>query len=448
TGCGSGDDQKVRFCNVDAVELDGDPFPELVANTRIFDDFRTTPWNARWSLPGSVLWNDSSGWYERNTASMAIGDFTGDGREDIACYRQDRAVIEVYGLPQTATGIQLARSVAVPFANAQTPVNPVLVAANVDTDSPVLKYSEASYKLIYSEPIVLAALAAPPARSGIGQNVPACFTAFGNTNTSLSERERSLTFSASVSVGINLDGGPITQSEFQLKATMTAAATQSIGSAYELSKTIVFTSAPTEDTVVFTCVPIDRYTYTVQSHPDAAMIGQLVHVDLPRSPITLQAERAFYNASVQLGDQLVDGAVFQHTVGDLSSYSTRQRKDDVLRQRGGLQIGPQSVGQGGGSTEVTLQVGREVSSGGALSVGFEVSLEATAGTVLFGVSVGVETTNTWRVTSGASTTYTGVVGAIDAANFAQNRYSFGLFTYVFRDPTTLQQFQVLDYWIE
>ena len=75
-------------------------------------------------------------------------------------------------------------------------------------------------------------------------------------------------------------------------------------------------------------------------------------------------------------------------------------------------------------------------------------MEATGGTVLFGVSVGVETSNSWRLTSGASTTYTGVVGAIDAANFAANRYQFGLFTYVHRDLNTLQQFQVLNYWIE
>lgn len=447
-GCGSGDDWRVRFAHCNAVELDGDPFPELVVNTHVFDDFRTQRWNQRWSLSTDLLWNDSTGWYERCTATMAVGDFTGDGREDLAFYRQDRAQIEVWSLPQTATGLTRTRNIAVPNRNAQTPINPVLLAANVDTDSPVLKYSDASYKLIYSEPIVLAALAAPPARSGIGQNVGACFTAFGNTNTTVTERERSLTFSASASIGINLDGGPITQSEFQLKATVTAAATASSGSAYELSKTIVFTSAPTEDTVVFTCVPIDRYSYTVVSHPDAAMIGQLLHVDLPRTPITLQAERSFYNASVQLGDQLVDDAVFQHTVGDLTTYPTRARKNEILLQRGGLQIGPQSVGQGGGSTEVTLQVGREVSSGGALAVGFEISMEATAGAVLAGVSVGVETTNTWRISSGSSTTYTGVVGAIDAANFAANRYSFGLFTYVHRDPITLQQFQVLNYWVE
>ncbi|MEZ6038683.1 MAG: hypothetical protein R3F29_14470, partial [Planctomycetota bacterium] len=74
-------------------------------------------------------------------------------------------------------------------------------------------------------------------------------------------------------------------------------------------------------------------------------------------------------------------------------------------------------------------------------------VEATAGSVLVGTSVGVSSTSTWKVSSGQSTTYTGVVGAIDAANFSANRYSFGLFTYVYR-RSGQQQFQVLDYWVE
>jgi hypothetical protein len=209
----------------------------------------------------------------------------------------------------------------------------------------------------------------------------------------------------------------------------------------------MFTSAPTEDTVVFTSVPVDRYTYTVVSHPDPEMIGQRTIVDLPRSPITLQAERGFYNGSVQPGAQQVGADVFEHTIGRPSSYPTRARKDALLAGRG-LEIGPQSVGQGGGSTEVTLQVGNAISSGGALATEFEIEVEATLGSVLGGITIGVEAASTWQVTSGTSTTYTGVVGAIDAAHFAANRYAFGLFTYVHRDPVTSQQFQVLNYWVE
>ncbi|MBX3463978.1 MAG: hypothetical protein KF830_12470 [Planctomycetes bacterium] len=239
----------------------------------------------------------------------------------------------------------------------------------------------------------------------------------------------------------------MTQSEFELKGTLTVRTEFTVGTAYELSKTIIFTSAPTEDTVVFTSVPIDRYTYTVLTSPDPTLVGRQVTVDLPRSPITLQAERGFYNASLPPDTMRIDDGVFQHVIGAPRSYPTAAQKNALL-QSGGLQVGPQSVGQGGGSTEVTLEVGSAVSSGGALELGFDLELELTAGSVLTGLNLGVAGTSTWRVTSGSSTSYTGVVGAIDAANFAANRYEFGLFTYVQRDQTTGRQFQVLNYWVQ
>src|SRR5262249_51655120 len=154
-----------------------------------------------WRLPQSTIWESNGfGWFARNTASMVTGDFTGDDRADIAVYHQDSTFVDVFALGATATAIQRVRHIAVPFENSQTPRNPVILPVNVDTDSTVLKYSDADYKLVFTEPIVLAALAAPPAAQGIGQNVDACFTAFGNTSTTITERERSLSFSAGVTV--------------------------------------------------------------------------------------------------------------------------------------------------------------------------------------------------------------------------------------------------------
>jgi hypothetical protein len=447
--CGSGDNPRLRTVHLNALDLDGDRVAEVQANQFVFDDFRTAPWSrvTGWQLPQATIWNDAQCWYDRNTSSMVVGDFTGDGRDDIATYRLDRDRVEVFALPAIATSVQLARTIIVPLRNSDAANNPVLVRANVDTDSPVLQYSAAEYALVYTEPIVLAALAAPPTRAGIQQNVAGSFTAFGNTNTTINEQQRSLTFSTEASIGVNLDGGPILQSELELKATLKTAATRVKGTAYELSRTIVFTSAPTEDTIVFTCVPVDRYTYTILSHPDANLVGQKVQINLPRSPITLQAERSFYNASVQPGAQVVDSLVFDHAIGNPASYPGVARRNQLLAN-GGLSVGPQSVGQGNGTTEVTLQVGQQVSQGGSLAVGFEKSLQVTVGGVLAGISIGVESSRDWRISSGSSTTYTGVVGAIGAADFAANRYSFGLLTYVFGDNRTGQQFQVLNYWVE
>ncbi|MCA8965777.1 MAG: hypothetical protein KDC48_12910, partial [Planctomycetes bacterium] len=392
-GCDSGSDPHVRTVHLNALDIDGDGVAEVVANRWVFDDFRdpgqgqpnaARPWSlvSQWTLPANTLWVHGDTWYDRSTSTMAVGDFTGDGREDIACYRQNRNFVEVFSVPQIGSGaITRSRFTAVPDHPDWQPINPVLVRANVDNDSQVLHYSEADYKLVFSEPIVLAALAAPPTVAGVGQNVSGSYTAFGNTNSTVLEHDRSLTFTASMSVGVNLDGGLELQSEAELRATLFSRASIWMGEAYQLSRTIVFSSAPTEDTVVFTTVPIDRYTYTIVSHPDAQLIGQKVVIDMPRTPITLQAERSFYNATVQPGAMQVGDNVFGHTIGVPSTYPTAAQRNQRMAGRG-LLIGPQSVGQGAGTTEVTLQVGNEVSLGGELEVGFEVSLEATVATVL------------------------------------------------------------------
>lgn len=461
SGCNSPTNRYVRTVHVKLFDLDNDGVDELAANIDVFDDFvNAAPFTsmANWRLPNEAMWQStsSSSLFDRNTSSFVVGDFTGDDYEDIATYYQSSASatsqyeeVRIYGITALSNDIQELRAIRCVNNNPVLGVaHPMLLPVNVDLDSPVLSYSQAEYKLVFSEPVVLAALAAPPTQAGIGQNVAGSYTAFGNTTSTTSERERSVTFSASVSVGVNLDGGALTQSEFELKDTLTVAGSRTRGSAYELSKTILFTSAPTEDLVVFTSVPVDQYAYTILSHPDPTLIGSKVLVNYPREPVTMQAERGFFNDAVPANAVHIDESVFTHKIGEVASYPTSAQKNALLGLNNGLQVGPIGVGQGGGTTEVTLQVGTSISSGGSLAVSYEREMQATAGGVLGGVSVGVGTESTWRITSGQSTTYTGVIGAIEAANFAANRYSYGLFTYVHRDPATRQQYQVLNYWIE
>ena len=96
---------------------------------------------------------------------------------------------------------------------------------------------------------------------------------------------------------------------------------------------------------------------------------------------------------------------------------------------------------------MTLEVEEEISVGGSLEIGYEVAVETTTVGVVFDYSVGASASYGLSITSGSQTQYTGVVGALDAANFAENRYDFGLFTYVHTD-TSGRQFEVLNYWVE
>jgi len=137
-----------------------------------------------------------------------------------------------------------------------------------------------------------------------------------------------------------------------------------------------------------------------------------------------------------------------HTVGDIDSYSSATRKNGLVGGGQGLDNGPIGVGQGGGSTSLGIDVSSAVSEGNALALSFEVEVEATLGGAVAGFTVGSTLGSSLTVTSGESTTYTGTVGAIDAANFPIHGFSFGLFTYVHTDPFSGREFEVIDYWVE
>ena len=95
---------------------------------------------------------------------------------------------------------------------------------NVDHDTALIQYSEPESHLIFTEPVVIAAIAAPPCQEGIGQNTDACTTSYGNSQSTGTESERSVTLSASLSVGVSFEERVFTQSEIEIEATATARA--------------------------------------------------------------------------------------------------------------------------------------------------------------------------------------------------------------------------------
>ena len=231
-----------------------------------------------------------------------------------------------------------------------------------------------------------------------------------------------------------------------VKHTITAKAALSAGTAYTLTKSRVFTTGSLEDAVIFTSIPYDQYTYRVLSHSNPELVGGTIVVSLPREPVVLMVERQFFNDIFDEADLKIDSTVFSHIIGDLSSYPTVSDKNRLKSQYGGLENGPQSVGEGAGEVELGLEVSNEVSEGKSLEMEYVRSVDVTVGSALFGYSVGAGFENNLTVTSGMSTTYTGVVGNIDEQHFAENQYSFGIFTYV--QDWTGQEIEVINYWVE
>ena len=369
-GCPSFSAWRLRYLHVNTFDVDGDFIDEISVNQFVFDDWKNeAPFTLLYEIPveDNLISVNNFGWWDRSTSDFVVGDFTGDGRDNLLIYMQNRNDVDIWGVSDDGVWQRL-NGIPVTFYNAQDPIVPILVPLNVDEDSPVMQYVEADYQLVFTEPIVIAVLAAPPC--GTGQSVDSCNTVFGSETTSRVDAETSITITSSASVGVNVDGGFITQSEVEVKGTVTSTLTATLGAALYRTDTITFATGPSEDTVIFTSVPIDRYTYRIVSHPDPVMINATVNVDIPRNPVTIMVERSFFNANVPSGAIQIDERVLQHTVGDPRSYPTRGQKQQLLQQHFGFESSLQNVGQGSGTRTVEIAIGGELSAGVSLGLGF------------------------------------------------------------------------------
>ncbi len=464
----AGGDWKRFFVFLATPDLDGDGVHEIVANQLVFDDFADAPTFTRLAdveLPSTAFLDnlfDRGQYLSVAAMEMIAADVTGDGRENVLIYHQNRDTMPVWGISAVSTigengnGWAQLSEVAMPgTSNGQGTARPIVVPANVDEDGPVLKYGEGSYELVFTEPIVIAAMAAPPCQEGIQQNLGACVTRFGQGSSTTVDASLTVTVKASVTAG--LEAGinvPVVGEIGSARVTQTVTATASAwaGTAYTVEKTVTYSSGSLEDAVVFTSIPYDVYRYDIVSHPDPDLVGKQVVIRVPREPVTMIAERTFFNGAVSGGTTRIDGNVFDHTPGDVSSYPSASRKDSLGSQYGGLaglgflEFGPTGVGQGGGDTELEIAVSNEVSAGGSLGIEYEKNVETTAFGVVGGFSVGYGAEAALSITSGSQTTYTGVVGSISESDFADNAYAWGIFTYV--QDLGGQEFKVINYWVE
>jgi hypothetical protein len=494
TGCNSNSHQlRVRKVFVNAFDVDGDGIDEIQAGRRIFDDWTANEdqpaFNEMTLADGTPLElpyteflepTETNGGVISDAACQVVtGDVTGDGREDVISYVQWRDEISVWALtgPDAATATW-GKPMSIPtgFANGQTRIFPIIVPCNVDPDGLSLRYSEGEYRLVFTEPIIMAALAASPCQAGLNQNVDACRTTYGGAESQRAGVDGTVSVRASTWVGGDVE---IFGFGASARETVTATASFSAGRAYELEQTIEYTTGPMEDTVICTTLPIDQYTYTVLSHPDPEMIGKQVVINMPRTPVTLQVEREFYNASTPADAFKVGGNVFLHTPGQIDTYPT-EGDADALIDTGGLgHLGPlgelvdlagealgpiaerllgrglksdRAVGVGatnGGESSIEIRFTESTDYRAGAEIDYEFEAEATAPGVVVGGSIGgsVEAGLSWGNSS--STIYRGTVGDISPDDFAGNGYRYGLFTYIYNygDPSR-QQFEVVNYWVE
>ena len=461
TACQPNKVKKLRFIHVELGDIDGDGVDEIVGGPMLFDDW-SAPWSEYGFIPADQMYGhgdlDTGITIVRDNSALTLADMDGDGVASVLYYMPGATRVIRFGLPTTPGGpltetVRWGVSFDPNFAGGR--YNPILVALNVDQDSMVATAALDSYHYTMTEPIIIAALAGPPCFDDLSQNVDACGTSFGEGTSSGEEEEVQLTFSASLSVGMKGIGGALTQSEVTAKASFSYAGSRVDSSSYELEKTVVYATGPLEDAVVFSTIPYDQFTYVIVQHDDPTLIGREVTISLPRSPITVLVERSYFNQAQAENALRVDDSVFQHTIGDPTSYRSVAERNQLIKQlkvdfdREALMNGTVHVGQGGGSTEVSIDVSNSTSSGSVHEFGFEIELEVVGATILGGFTVGGSRASSVSWSHGTSMHYTGGVGNFaDGNDYAAHSYGYGMFTYIYEDPASGQQFEVIDYWVE
>ncbi|MGB5810894.1 MAG: hypothetical protein WBG86_10205 [Polyangiales bacterium] len=441
----SGQALRLNYLYIHALDIDGDQIDEILANQFVFEDFiNAPPWTQAYEIPaGEIIWESGNGsrsfGYEDST--MVVADVNSDRREDIIFISDAQNDVRVWALDMV-DGFD-----EIDVINDISGIdNPLIVPVNVDKDSIALEYSTGTYQLVFTEPIVLAALAAAPCNPDWGQNIDACRTAYGTSESASTSTEDSQTITASASVGYGASfsalGVEIGSAE--AIATFSAEATRLQGTAYTLTQRVEHTTGPIEDGVLFTTIPLDQYTYEIVSHPNPALVGGEIVVSLPREPITVLTTREFYNSAITPDAFQIDARIFEHTPGDPTTYPTSGQRASLLSQFEGLQSREVDVGEGGGNISVGVSVFEETSMGASYSWNASLEVKTTAGGFITGGSIGYGEGRTVTLSSGTETSYTGTVSNLDADNFAANGFGFSLFSYIYDGPGD-QVFEVLHY---
>ncbi|MEL6341520.1 MAG: FG-GAP-like repeat-containing protein [Myxococcota bacterium] len=486
-----------------ALDVDGDGRLELSVNQMIFDELSPeNAWSTKYALSDAELGLEGGDEIVDGAVRFAAGDFTNDGREDLAIYLSEPGTLQIFGeandgdarTEDGAGGWRMMHAVAID--GTLPDVAPALLSVDVDNaDATVVKISDAAHQVIYTEPIVLAVLAAAPCypEDLYGQDNNRCRTAYGSSDTTGTTVASSFSVSAGgASLFIAKGDFIIAETKKEITRRVTASVGTSWSSGYTVTKTVTYTTAPITDEVIFTAIPYDIYTYTIVSHPQPEVVGSEIVMALPREISTYKVPLDHYERNTVAGAPPISGEVFHHTAGEPLSYPTVGDKDALVQRSselelatlntemeeatfldGGvfdvrdfhelvdgvlpmgelvtMEVGPASVNPGNGIVAQSISyetLGTKTHSGRLNDI---LRLKVTTESVVgggFELQVGTTSSSSFSVIRGSKTTATGTVADIPEEHHAANEYDWGLFTYLHVDPATGQQIDVVHYWVE
>jgi len=324
------------------------------------------------------------------------------------------------------------------------PSNPMLVAGDFDGDNMKVEYT-GEHWLSLPDPMIIVAMAAAPAQDGIIQNVDETETAYG---TAVSEGT-SETHEVGVSAGVTLSfeaGDPFNIIEASASVTLETEFTKTDTTAEMTTYGTSLAGNFPYDYVIFQGTLYNCYEYRILAHPDPEVVGTSMSIDVPVKTKVFKWTVDFFNDNNGYGRD-IGAETFMHTPGDVASYPSIDDKDAIMAQYTGWQTAAMSVGQGNSQSTTYISLAEEQTTGESLSIGVSTSAGLKVGGVGMEFSVGYSNTDIYEITIGSETSYEGTVGDIEAANWTDYNYDFGMFVYNFTRDDGMS-YQVINYWVE
>jgi hypothetical protein len=204
-----------------------------------------------------------------------------------------------------------------------------------------------------------------------------------------------------------------------------------------------------EDLVIFTCIPIDVYTYKVLKASDPSAVGSTVTINMPRKPQLIPMEKSTFNALSNVPVN-IGSSVLTHTIGSPTSYpsyATIKALESDSGSKGLWDPNGMSIGVSGGYVSDEVQQSTTTSSTYGAGFSYEASLEVVAGGALFGTSYGYEGEYDYTVSTTEGTIIEGVVPNLPTTANASDIFRFGVSSYKTKVTGQKPEFMVVTYWV-
>ncbi len=405
--------------------------------------------------------------------AVAVGDVDGDGRDEVITLSRE-ARIKAHGIKSFHVGYDINMQpkyedgwVEVDNRWASGPPNQsraLLVAANLDRDSVVIQpiYDDPALRTVAHQRVpgadqIVSLVAAPPCYDASWQEESICQTSLGSDNGIGITAGASIQVTTGVAIGMSADlydnavGARVGQS-FARKVLLELRETGDASPSRSGTTMVTETARTGDDLVVFYLVPHHQYRYEIVAHPDLGLIGSTLSVNVPMAPRIVALSRTSYNLAN--GDQLDVGQdVLGHIAGEPLSFPGLGDVPRVLGQFTSLGFTAPAVEvpRASGANELLMTFAGEL-SGDGIELLSNVAAEYCDRGFCAGVQAGVESPVYATSWLNAGTAVISLVGAVDADDYDDNRYEYGLFAYLGdvedADTGAIRRFVVVNYYVD